>query len=573
MSEIVDLLASVHLFRRLRLRELQQVADLLEVADYDRATYLCHQGEVGDRLFIILLGEASVWLTDVEGIERQVGQLGPGEHFGERTLFAPEIHDATVSVAPETRVLFLRRSVLTPFLEGYPAIRKALDLPGDLRDRLEAPRFDWMTPDEYTVFFGRKARWALLASEFVPAVLFLALIALGNLLGGLPTLSLALSLAAVVLGGALGLLKWLDWRNDYYTVTSKRIVHHESELPTLRVSINQAPLDRIQNVTLLKPNILARLLNLGTLAIQTAGGGATLFFRHLEAPDECQEIIFEELEQARSLAWVSERSAIREAIAEQLQSPEEAQLAPPEEVPVELPPRRYTSGDVTWDMGAAPQPSTETDTDAQPSLLGPIGRAIRALLPHFREQEGQIITWHKHPFILIRAIWLPAIVLLSTIAIGIWWAVSMTESFGSVVILVFVVSCISFAWFFWKYEDWRNDIYRMTASHIMDIDRLPLGLRESRRQAALEHIQNINVDIPNLTARLFNYGNVMIETAGATGDLIFEFVMKPRAIQAEIFQRIDAIKTQRQEQEQVQRREEMARWVAVYHQMQERDEI
>ena len=235
------------------------------------------------------------------------------------------------------------------------------------------------------------------------------------------------------------------------------------------------------------------------------------------------------------------------------------------------PPRRFTSGDVTWDMGAAPQ--QVAGNAPRPSLIHSIARSISALLPRFREQKGQVVTWHKHPFVLMRAIWLPATVLLTTTAVGVWWAVSRTDSLGSAVILVFVISCLSFAWFFWRYEDWRNDIYRMTASHIMDIDRLPLGLRESRRQASLEHIQNINVDIPSFNARLFNYGNVMIETAGATGDLIFESVMKPRAIQAEIFQRIDSIRTQQREQERAQRREEMARWVAVYHQMQERDEI
>ena len=153
------------------------------------------------------------------------------------------------------------------------------------------------------------------------------------------------------------------------------------------------------------------------------------------------------------------------------------------------------------------------------------------------------------------------------------WAAFAWPSFGTVVLVLFVVWCVGLFWFFWSYEDWRNEIFQMTASHIVDIDRLPLGLRESRRQAALEQIQNINVDIPNIWARLFNYGNVVIETAGATGDLTFEWVMRPRAVQAEIFEHIEELRAKQRAEEREQRRTEMAEWFAVYHQMKERDEI
>ena len=125
----------------------------------------------------------------------------------------------------------------------------------------------------------------------------------------------------------------------------------------------------------------------------------------------------------------------------------------------------------------------------------------------------------------------------------------------------------------WRYEDWRNDLFQMTQSHLIDIDRLPLGFRESRRQASLDQVQNINAEIPNLWARLFNYGNVIIETAGPTGDLTFEWVMRPQAVQAEIFGRMEAIRDRRQAEETEQRREEMAQWFSVYHQMREEDEI
>ena len=113
----------------------------------------------------------------------------------------------------------------------------------------------------------------------------------------------------------------------------------------------------------------------------------------------------------------------------------------------------------------------------------------------------------------------------------------------------------------------------MTPTHLIDIDRLPLGFRESRRQAALEQVQNINALVPNLWARLFNYGNVIVETAGPTGDLVFEWVARPQAIQAEIFRRIEAMREERRAEERKQKGDEMARWFSVYNRMKEEREI
>jgi uncharacterized membrane protein YdbT with pleckstrin-like domain len=156
---------------------------------------------------------------------------------------------------------------------------------------------------------------------------------------------------------------------------------------------------------------------------------------------------------------------------------------------------------------------------------------------------------------------------------AIYWAVAGGDSPDLIILALLVVWCVSLLWLFWQYEDWHNDIFQMTATHLIDIDRLPLGFRESKRQAPLEQVQNINAVTPNLWARLFNYGNVIIETAGPSGDLVFEWVTRPQAVQAEIFGKIEAMRKQRQADEQKRKSEEMARWFSVYHRMKEEREI
>lgn len=53
----------------------------------------------------------------------------------------------------------------------------------------------------------------------------------------------------------------------------------------------------------------------------------------------------------------------------------------------------------------------------------------------------------------------------------------------------------------WEYGVWGGDIYKLTDERIIDIERLPFGLREKKRESELDRIQDIDVDIPNILAR------------------------------------------------------------------------
>lgn len=572
MEEIVEQLRQVSLFSRLPTRDLKRLADLFDRKEYDQDSYLTRQGEIGDSFFFLLKGRATISQMEPGGDEKTIGYLKAGDCFGITSLFLTEARDATVQVGKNSTVLTLGRSRFQEFIQDFPAIREALVVPESLQERLDAPRFKWMTDDEVTIFHATKTRWALLAAEMLPSVVFLALMMVANWAQGLSYLSPILAVLAVLVGGGWALLRWQDWRNDYYVVTNQRIVHHESQLPSLQVTVDQAPLHQIQNVNMLKPGPIARWLNFGTLDIQTAGRDGVISFSRLDNPEYGQQVIFDLLEKQRSLAKVSERTAIREAIVQRVQ-PQPADTADTEDGGEEdASSDFYVSGEAVWDLGKEESPPVEKPTEDADTTV-PLGSRLLSFLPHFREERGGVVTWHKHPFVLIKAIVIPSLILLAALLLGVLWATFGWPSFGTVVLILFVVWCLGLFWFLWRYEDWRNEIFQMTGSHIIDIDRLPLGFRESRRQAALEQIQNINVDIPNVWARIFNYGNVVIETAGAAGDLTFEWVMRPRSVQAEIFEHIEDMRAKQRAAESEQRRTEMAEWFAVYHQMRERNEI
>ena len=129
------------------------------------------------------------------------------------------------------------------------------------------------------------------------------------------------------------------------------------------------------------------------------------------------------------------------------------------------------------------------------------------------------------------------------------------------------------AWLTWQVEDWRNDTFQVNDRYVIDIDRKPFGFSESRKQAELSNVQNINSDRPNFWATVFNFGNVIIDTAGAQADIVFETVSNPNQVQSDIFKRRDQYRRQQAIKQGDQRRKEYAVLLDVYKQAEEQGRI
>jgi uncharacterized membrane protein YdbT with pleckstrin-like domain len=132
---------------------------------------------------------------------------------------------------------------------------------------------------------------------------------------------------------------------------------------------------------------------------------------------------------------------------------------------------------------------------------------------------------------------------------------------------------INFLWFVWVFEDWRNDTFQVTDRYVVDIDRQPFGTGESRKQAELGNVQNVNADRPGLLNTIFNFGNVNIETAGASADIVFEMVVNPSRVQSDIFQRREKFAQGQRIREGQQRRKEYAVFIDAYQQATEQNRL
>ena len=63
-----------------------RIADLGQVREYARQAILFHEGDRSDLVYVVLSGRLKVFLSDSEGREIVLNEMGPGEIFGEMSL-------------------------------------------------------------------------------------------------------------------------------------------------------------------------------------------------------------------------------------------------------------------------------------------------------------------------------------------------------------------------------------------------------------------------------------------------------------------------------------------------------
>lgn len=540
VEPIAARLRQVPLFAKLREDDLEAIARLFKRAEYPAGIEVCRQGQIGLTAYLVESGELRVLYVDPQGVEHEVGRMGPGSFFGQTSLLLGETRDATVEVVQDAVLLYLNKEDFDQLVQERPSIRRSLQVRPEIRHRYKARRFKWQDSDEVIILAVHKHDVLLIQQLVFPALVmlvglacfywFLHSRAILFLILGIP-----LTLIPLVFAGYL----YLDHQNDDYIVTNKRVAHEE-RVPLIRESRAEAPLRMIQDIQQSREGWLARVLDFGDLIIETAGERGHVAFRQIPHPTQVREVIFEQIQRVQSGARAEERAAIRDAL------------------------RRHFGVPIPAVPTAAPTPTRKKRRRqlALPDwLLAPLG--IFRVLPRLRYEQGDTITWRKHWIALIGATVLPTLLILAaTGAAVVLVAESPTHPIpiliGYGTLMVFL-----FPWWLWRFADWQNDIYQVTSTRIIVVERLPFFLRETRREASLSRIQNITLEIPGILGKLLNYGSVKIETAGGEA-FTFAHVQDPHGVQLEIFRRVEAFQRRQRQEEAERRRTELLDWFSVY---------
>jgi MFS family permease len=115
LDDEIGLLRGVPMLQPLPLPAIEQLARGLEPVNVSARQVVIHQGDPGDRFYVIEKGRA-----DVIGDGRLVTTLGPGEGFGEIALLRRVRRTATVQAATDLKLYALRCNRFLPVVTGYP---------------------------------------------------------------------------------------------------------------------------------------------------------------------------------------------------------------------------------------------------------------------------------------------------------------------------------------------------------------------------------------------------------------------------------------------------------------------
>jgi CRP/FNR family cyclic AMP-dependent transcriptional regulator len=170
VSHVDDVLRETPLFESLSEEDSRALRSGILDVHLDRGERLFAEGDTGDKLYIILSGKIKLTKAAPDGRENLLSVHGPGEMFGELSLFDPIPRTSSASAVTNTRLAAIAHDDLRAWLSSRPEVAMHLlqalaqrlrrinevkadlvftDVPGRVAKALLdlADRFGVLTPD------------------------------------------------------------------------------------------------------------------------------------------------------------------------------------------------------------------------------------------------------------------------------------------------------------------------------------------------------------------------------------------------------------------------------------------
>jgi CRP/FNR family transcriptional regulator/CRP/FNR family cyclic AMP-dependent transcriptional regulator len=132
----LSLLEGIPLFREVPLHHLRELARFARSEVFPAGEVIVRMGEPGSTLYVVRSGRVNVVREQSAGEGVVLAVFGPGEFFGELSIFDGEMRSATVIAVEETEVLALGRFDIVRVVSHNPQI--GLSLLKSLSARLRA---------------------------------------------------------------------------------------------------------------------------------------------------------------------------------------------------------------------------------------------------------------------------------------------------------------------------------------------------------------------------------------------------------------------------------------------------
>ena len=134
LNEEVEVLKSVPIFAKMEMAKLKLIAFTGERMNYSEGQELCHQGDPGDAMYVILGGVAEVVIDTPSG-PIPVAELRKNNFFGETAILCDVPRTATIKALEPLVTLKISKDMFYRLVAEFPQM--AVEVMRELAHRLE----------------------------------------------------------------------------------------------------------------------------------------------------------------------------------------------------------------------------------------------------------------------------------------------------------------------------------------------------------------------------------------------------------------------------------------------------
>jgi CRP-like cAMP-binding protein len=134
MKKMQDILAAIPSFQGLSENQLNEIKKIVVNRHYTKGELIFSEGEHGDGFYVVAGGMIKIFKMSIEGKEHIMRIVGPGESFGQVSVYAGRTFPAGAQAIAKSHLLFLPRSTFVDLITHNPSL--ALSMLASLSMRL-----------------------------------------------------------------------------------------------------------------------------------------------------------------------------------------------------------------------------------------------------------------------------------------------------------------------------------------------------------------------------------------------------------------------------------------------------
>jgi len=531
-KKLAGTLRKVFPFYDLEKEHIDLILDNAEMVFFPAEKMIYLEGTPASFFYILYQGRLEI-MKEKHHALFQLNSLSEGFSFGEDALTTSQKRRTSARAITDVILIKISKETLTQVGKGNTAFWKNINTMINSYDYLVSKTID-LGKDETVCYIGQPHPIIVVLKMILAllAVFGLSILLIILFNSGLFTYRALLWGGSILVVTALVWIGWqfLEWSNDLFFFTDKRIINKQRSLFSYEIK-QGTPISAIESVQA-RRSFLGRELDFGDLEIRTFTGSMRLPF--VPEITSVQHILTFLTERRKDLWEEEEKQAFEKDIRERITQSASVRGTGFENHP-----------DQSYSQIPGPDSTSKGSDDLEDSID---------------------IVYRTHWTILFTKMFIPVLLLASHIFLYLFLAVNQIEIIKNTAFntILLINSIVLLSWSAYCFSNWRNDVYIITEDQLIDIDRRPFGMEE-KRAAPINNIQTIRYKRNGIFGLLFNFGTVY--TRIGDEEFTFDNVHRPAEVQEALFTAKERFHRMEEDAEKHVQRKKAVDWIDSYHQI------